>query len=172
MKRNYSISLILLIWLSSCTAPQYFWPQKDMNVEGINQSSLEKKILIASRNSEFKNAILQKIKDSFQNQDIYIKIIGINDLKAEDPNKYSATVIINTAMGWIIDKKVESFLKKYGKLSSIIVVTTSAGGDILPDLEGRNIDAISTASVIDKMDQIADLIIKKLITCLKGMALM
>ena len=162
MIRTHSIILIIMLLFSSCTTPQYFWPQKDANTEEINQSSNDKKILIASRNSEFKNAILQKIKDTFQNQDIYIKIIGINDLKAEDPNNYSATLIINTAMGWRIDKKVESFLKNYGKLSSIIVVTTSAGGDILPNLDGRNIDAISTASVIDKTDQVADLVINKL----------
>ena len=166
MIRTHSIILIIMLLFSSCTTPQYFWPQKDANTEEINQSSNDKKILIASRNSEFKNAILQKIKDTFQNQDIYIKIIGINDLKAEDPNNYSATLIINTAMGWRIDKKVESFLKKYGKISSIIVVTTSAGGDILPDLEGRNIDAISTASVIEKTDQVADLVINKLNTIL------
>jgi hypothetical protein len=41
-------------------------------------------------------------------------------------------------------------------------LTTSNGGDILPNLEGRNIDAISTASIIDKTDQIADTIITKL----------
>lgn len=162
MKKNQYIFLILLLWISSCTFPQYIWPQKDIDTEEINQLTLEKKILIASRNSEFKNAILQRIKDAFQDQDVYIKIVGINNLEYEDPNQYSATVIMNTAMGWKIDKNVESFLVKYGKLSSIIVLTTSNGGDILPNLEGRNIDAVSTASIIDKTDQIADTIITKL----------
>jgi hypothetical protein len=146
----------------SCTVPQYIWPQKDINAEDINQSALKKKLLIVSRDSEFKNAIVQRIKEAFKDKEVYIKIIGINRLENEDPNDYSATLILNTAMGWRIDKKVESFLKKYGKVRTIIVITTSAGGDILPDLKGRNIDAISTASVIDKTDEVADLVKNKL----------
>ena len=155
------------MWISSCTFPQYIWPQKDIDAEEINQSTLEKKVLIASRNSEFKNAILQRIKDAFQDQDVYIKIIGIENLEDKDPNQYSATLIINTAMGWKIDKKVESFLAKNGNLKSIIVLTTSNGGDILPDLEGRNIDAISTASIIEKTEQVAETIINKLTSILE-----
>lgn len=168
MKKIQYIFLILLLWISSCTLPQYIWPQEDIDTEEINQFTLEKKILIASRNSEFKNAILQRIKDTFQDQDVYIKIVGINNLEDEEPNKYSATVILNAAMGWKIDKNVESFLVKYGNLSSIIVLTTSNGGDILPSMEGRNIDAISTASVIDKTDQIANTIINKLTSILEN----
>ncbi|MBN1407686.1 MAG: hypothetical protein JW956_07855 [Calditrichaceae bacterium] len=167
MKNFQIIPLILILGFLGCTAPQYFWPQKDTDAQEINQSSHKKRILIASRNSEFKNAILQKIKDVFKDQDIYIKIIGINNLEDENPTQYTATVIINTAMGWRVDKKVESFLVTYGHLSSIIVLTTSNGSDIIPDLEGRNIDAISTASDINKTDQFADLVINKLYNILE-----
>jgi hypothetical protein len=159
MKRGLFFFVTIAVLITGCTFPQYIWPQKDISSQEINQSNLEKKVLIASRQSEFKTAIIQRIKDSYKEQSVYIKIIGIEDLLNENPNNYSATVIINTAMGWKIDRKVEPFLVKYGKLNSIIVLTTSNGGDIKPSLEGRNIDAISTASIKDKAIPVADKII-------------
>ena len=164
MKKQMLFFLISssLILLCGCTAPQYIWPQRDIDLQEINQASLKKKILIASRKSEFKIAVVQKIKDAFKNQAVYIRIIGIEALKYEDANKYSAVVLINTAMGWKIDRKAEEFLEKHKDLNSIIVLTTSGGGDIMPDTEEYQIDAVSSASTKDKTEHIADKIISKI----------
>ncbi len=162
----YKWILLLLIFSVSlnygCAAPQYIWPQSDIAFYEINQNTLEKKILIASRKSDFKNAIVTKIQDAFVEESVYIKIIGVENLKDEDAEQYSAVLIINTCMAWEIDRKVEAFLDKYGERNSIIVLTTSIGGDILPDMEGRRIDAISSASVKEQITPIADEIISKI----------
>jgi hypothetical protein len=158
----FSVGLFL-----GCTAPQYIWPQKDIDSYEINPPSLEKKILIASRQSDFKNAVVQKIVHTYQNQPVYFKIIGIENLKNEDPYRYSAIVLINTSMGWKIDRKVKSFLDQYGNLHSIIVLTTSAGGDILPDLKNRDIDAIASASTQDSIDPVAHHIINRIEALIK-----
>ena len=110
---------------------------------------------------------MRKIKDSFNDKAVYIKIIGIEDLEYEDPNQYSATLLINSAMGWKIDRKVEYFLVKYEEMNSIIVLTTSNGGDILPSMEGRHIDAISTASIKEETKNVADKIIRKINNLIK-----
>ena len=65
-------------------------------------------------------------------------------------------------MGWTVDVEVERFLKKYGHLPSIIVLATSSGGDVLPDMENRNIDAISSASVMDRVQPLARQIIARI----------
>ena len=80
----------------------------------------------------------------------------------EDANAYSAVLVINTAMGWTVDVPVEQFLKKYGEMDSIIVLTTADGGDVLPDMENRNIDAMSSASVMDQAISLADTISAKI----------
>jgi hypothetical protein len=67
-------------------------------------------------------------------------------LANENANDYAAVVLITTCMGWTVDVEVERFLRKYGQLPSIIVLATSSGGDVLPDMKNRNIDAISSAS--------------------------
>lgn len=112
-----------------CTVPQYIWPQNDVEFYEINQKTLKKKILIASRKSEYKIKIVEKVRTAFRN--------------------------------------VESFLNKYGDLNSIIVLTTSAGGDILPDMDDRQVDAISSASVKENINQTADKIISKIENLLK-----
>lgn len=150
----------LLVW--GCSVPQYIWQQKDIGFHEINQPTLEKRIMIASRKSEFKSQIVQRIVNAFHNQDVYVKIIGIEDLKYEDANRYSAVILINTAMGWQIDRKVEYFLAKHEDVSSIIVLTTSNGGDILPVTKERQIDAISSASTKEETKHVADIIISKI----------
>lgn len=162
MKNVTALILSLVLLTVGCTAPHYIWKQKDMGLNEINPSSLGKKVLIASRDSEFKQALVDRIVDTFADQAVYIKVVGIEDLAKEDANTYSAVVILNTAMGWTVDVPVETFLQKYGHMESIIVLTTADGGDVLPDMKNRNIDAISSASVMDQADPLADSMINKI----------
>ncbi|WP_419661115.1 hypothetical protein Dvar_15360 [Desulfosarcina variabilis str. Montpellier] len=161
MKRLNSLFLLFFVIAGGCTAPHYIWKQEDVMMREINQPSLEQKVLIASRDSEFKQALVDKITAALADRSIYIKIIGIENLADENAGAYSAVVIINTAMGWTVDVPVEKFLKKYGTMNSIIVLTTADGGDVLPDMDERNIDAMSSASVMDQVEPLADTIIAK-----------
>lgn len=161
MKRLKCLFLLFFVIVGGCTAPHYIWKQKDVTMREINPPSLEQQVLIASRDSEFKQALIDRITSALADRSIYIKIVGIEDLAAEDAGAYSAVVIINTAMGWTVDVPVEKFLKKYGSMDSIIVLTTADGGDVLPDMDERNIDAMSSASVMDQVGSLADTIIAK-----------
>ncbi|MBW2220720.1 MAG: hypothetical protein JRF40_14720, partial [Deltaproteobacteria bacterium] len=117
---------------------------------------------------EFKIAIIKKIEDAFLEKAVYIKIIGVEGLKNEDAKQYSAVLIINTGMAWEIDRKVEAFLDNYGELDSVIVLTTCISGDMSPDMEGRQIDAISSASAEEQINPVADEIISKLDKIIEG----
>lgn len=95
-------------------------------------------------------------------------MIGINRLEKENAEQYAAVVVINTSMGWEIDYKVESFLKKYGDLDHIIVLTTSDGGDVAANTQNRRIDAISAASIKEAIAPVAQQIISGIEALLKG----
>jgi len=169
--RMYRWIILLLFTVSlnyGCGLPHYIWPQSDVEFYEINLETLDKKILIASRESEFKNAIVKKIEDAFLEKAVYIKIIGVDGLKNEDAKQYSAVLIINTGMAWEIDRKVEAFLDNYGELDSVIVLTTCISGDMIPDMEGRQIDAISSASAEEQITPVADKIISKLDKIIEG----
>jgi DNA-binding transcriptional LysR family regulator len=70
--------------------------------------------------------------------------------------------LINTCMAWTIEPAVAQFIDRYGQLGSIIVLTTSDGGDVLPDLENRRIDAMSSASTLADADPLANEIIERI----------
>ena len=159
LKRMILISLLLA---SGCAAPHYLWPQKDIGMREINPPTLGKRMLIASRDSEFKRRLVDRIAAAYENRPVYIKVIGIEALANENADDYSAVVLLNTAMGWTVDVEVDRFLDRFGDRASIIVLTTSDGGDVLPDLENRKVDAMSSASVLDRVDPLADEMIAKI----------
>jgi hypothetical protein len=156
--------LFFILLACGCTVPHYLFHQKDIGSVEINPSTLKNRILIASRDSEFKRELVDRLIAAYRYRDVYLKIIGINALKHENAKNYSAVVVLNTCMGWTVDVEVERFLEKYGAMDSIIVLTTSDGGDVLPDMQNRNIDAISSASVKDQIQPVADEMIGKINT--------
>jgi hypothetical protein len=153
--------------LCACATPYYFWSQTDTAPVEVNSSDIEIKVLIASRQSDFKTAVIERIQEAFQEKDVYIKIIGLEGLKTEDAAPYSAIVLINTSMAWSVDPLVETFVNAHAAATPIIVLTTSNGGDIYPDLEDRDIDAIASASTPGEIAPIADQLIEKISTLLK-----
>lgn len=145
-----------------CAATHTIWPQKDVGFHEINRADLDKRVLIASQESEFKRTIIDRITNEYKSQPVYLKIIGIADLPLEDAYQYSAVVLINACMAWTIDRTVKQFLETYGDLPSIIVLTTSGSGDVFAKLENRQIDAISSASVKEDADPVARKLIVKI----------
>jgi hypothetical protein len=138
-----------------------FWPQKDIQPNEFHEPSLGKKVLVASRSSEFKDAVVERIKAAFKDEPVYLKFIGLEPLEKEDGAKYSAVVLINTCMSWDMDRNVKAFLKRHKEQSHIIVLTTSRSG-WLPKMKEHNVDAISSASQKEKVDVVADEIITKI----------
>lgn len=154
--------LLGILFVSGCTVPHYIWPQKDLGVVEINKAATDRRILIASRDSEFKRAVVNEITAAYANQPVSVKIIGIERLEEENPERYSAIVVLNTCMGWTVDVEVDRFLENHGTMDSIIVLTTSAGGDVMPENENWAIDAISSASVLDRVQPLSDQMIEKI----------
>ena len=144
-----------------CSAPHLFWPQKDIKSFELKASSLEKRVLVASRSSEFKDAIVDRIRDAFKDEPVYLKFIGIDQLNEEDGTDYAALVLINTTMSWGMDLDVKAFLNRHQDHKHMIVLTTSGDGGWSPKLKGRNFDAISSASKKANVDEVAGTITTK-----------
>jgi len=157
-----------LIQIACVSVPHLIWPQKDIQPSELNKPSLEKRILVASRSSEFKDTVVNKIRGDFQNESVYMKFIGLEQLEKEDGTNYAAIVMINTCMSWDMDRNVKSFLKRHNDQSNMIVLTTSGDGDWLPKMKEQNFDAISSASKEDNVDVIADKIVNKIRVLLLG----
>jgi hypothetical protein len=161
MNSLFFVILIVSLFQVYCSVPHRILPQKDMPSSELNKPTLDKKVLVASRYSEFKEAIIEKLREAFKDQPVYIKFIGLGDLEQEDAKRYNAVVMINKCMAWQMDRNVIGFVKRYKDQGNMIVLTTSGDGNWLPKMEGRNFDAISSASKQANVDKVAGQIIDK-----------
>jgi hypothetical protein len=105
---------------------------------------MPKKVLIASRKSEFKLELIEKVKETFAKESVYVKCIGLSRLSRETTAGYQAIVLINKCMAWDYDRNIHKFLKTCTDTGAVIVLTTSGKGTWLP--KHCACDAIACAS--------------------------
>ena len=145
----------------SFSPPQLFWPQKDIEPSSVNDSALEKKVLVASRASDYKRALIEKIKAAFSEDQVYVKCIGMKTLKKENTSAYNAIILLNTCMAWDWDRNIHAYLKGKTEASNVIIITTSADGKWKPRKNRAGVDAVATASTIDDVEKRAAEIVGK-----------
>ena len=160
--------LALIVGQVNCAVPRLFWPQDSISSNELNEPSLSKKMLVAARSSKFKDAVVARIEEAFAAEPVYMKFIGIDELKDEDGADYTAVILINTCIAWGMDRHVEGFLKRHEDQSHMVVLTTSGDGGWLPDMKGRNFDAISSASEVNRVDTVAEEIVGRTRLLLEG----
>jgi hypothetical protein len=137
------------------------WPQENIQAFELNSSRLDKKVLVAARSSEFKDAVVRKIKDSFMGVPVYVKFIGVDDLDREKGDRYSVVILVNTCMAGGFDRHVDAFLGQEGNVRNTVVLTTAGDANWKPDKNGRDYDAITTASIMTDVDKVASEIMAK-----------
>ncbi len=171
MKRESRALYLLIIIVTSiqlsCSVPRYIWPQKDIQSKEINDQSLEKKVLVASRKSEFKDAVINHVCRALKDRLVYIKLIGLKDLNQENVDSYSAVIILNTCMAWGMDRKVSAFLDEHENQEKMIILTTSGDGDWTPDMDDFSFNAISSASEIANVEVVSRKISNKTLSLLQ-----
>ena len=123
---------------------------------------LKKRVLIATQNSKFKQAVVSEIRNALNNNSFYIKVVDIKNLRYQGTREFSAVVIINRALAGRPDPRVESYIDNEPQKNKIIVLTTGILDAWKPDTEG--VDAMTSASVLSKSDKIAKKIVSKILT--------
>lgn len=128
----------------------------------INSPNLERKLLIATQGSEFKDMVTKEIVDHYSARPIFIKVIDITSLDKIDPSDFNAMVIIHTWQNWEPPVEVKYFMEKNsGFMDKVVALTTSGDGSYR--MEG--VDAITgesilkdaplyTAKVVDRLNPI------------------
>lgn len=153
------IALLIVIATSQINCfsiPHLLLPKKDMQEKETGIIKYTKKILIGSRKSQFKDAVVSKVVEHFNNDSVYIKTAGLKRIKKESVKQYDVVILVNTCMAWGMDFKVKRFLRKYKNHPHIIVLTTSVDGKWMPKKRGRKFDAICSASGKNLVDKIAE----------------
>ena len=153
MARLLLIGLSLLVW--GCAS------QPVATIESGRPAVSDKKVLVATQKSQFKQAVVSEIYDELKQNAIYLKIIDVKGLKSQSTAEFSAIVIINRCMAGRPDPRVESFIDREPRKNRIIVLTTGVRDSWTPDTPG--VDAMTSASVLDKSDQVARSIVERVL---------
>jgi hypothetical protein len=149
----FLLGLSLMLW--GCAS------QPVTTVESGPPSPSGRKVLVATQNSKFKKVLVSEIYQALNQYSIYSKIIDVSKLKNQSSAEFSAVVIINKCMAGRPDPRVESFIDREPQKNKIIVLTTGISDSWKPDEPG--VDAMTSASVLDKSDQVAKSIIKRVL---------
>ena len=144
---------LFLIWY------QYHYSMDVVAPYTINPPTLEKKVLIATQGSEFKNKVTSGIVDYFKADSVYIEVVDITSLPTINLEKYNALVIIHTWENWKPPITVQTFIEKYPEFSNKIVVFTTSGEGSYK-MEG--VDAITGESKLADAPLFVDTIIERL----------
>jgi len=146
---------------SGCSVPHRIVSQDDIASREWNDPWMDKKVLIASRSSEFKDELVKRIEEGVRGDDVYVKVIGVEELKKEEGATYGAVVLVNTCMAWEMDPEIQAFLDRQADTGNVIVLTTSGNGEWTPKKQEMSFDAVTSASEEYDPQSVADGIVEK-----------
>lgn len=109
----------------------------------VNNPTLEKKLLIATQGSDFKNAVTSGVVEHYKQNSVYIKVVDVTSLDTLNPKPFNAILIIHTWEYWKPPKSVSNFRDEYKAYhDKIVYLATSGDGNYKID----EVDALSGES--------------------------
>ena len=147
-KKKITLSIIMLGLLFLLFA---FWYKYQYSMDTaksfeVNTSKLERKLIIATQGSAFKNEITKNIVEFYKPDSIFIKVIDISSLSETDPQNWTALVIMHTWENWKPPIDVKAFIDRTQAYhNKIVVLTTSGQGSF----KMKGIDAITGESKLE-----------------------
>ncbi len=111
------------------------------------------RILIATQSSKFKRAVVADVRQGLKPKNPYIKVVDVKALRNESTFDYDAVVIVNTCMAGRPDPRVADFIENALEKYKLVVLTTGMLDSWKP--ESEEVDAMTSASVIDQAGPVA-----------------
>lgn len=148
-----AVFFLFLIWY------QYRYSMGDIQPYDVNSPSMEKKLLIATQGSDFKDSITNAVVNHYKMDSIYIKIIDVSDLSQIDPEDFNAIFIAHTWENWKPPTEVKAFIERTKNDSKKIVVLTTSGEG---SYKMEDVDALTGESIIEDVPDFAQDILERL----------
>ncbi len=113
-----------------------------------------------------KSPPLSWIRDTLENNSIYIKVIDVKKLTYESTESYHAVIILNACMAGRPDPRVESFIDDAPEKEKLIILTTGRLESWKP--ESPRVDAITSASVMTQATTIGQSLAEKALKIIRS----
>ena len=113
-----------------------------------------RKVLVAGEDTAFKRSVVARVIEKLGTQDWYFRIIGLDQLPAQDTRQYGAIMLLAHFWGGKIDERVTNYLKQDPANRKVVLLYTRGTedplpGSVRPDLR---VDAVSSASRDDRVE--------------------
>lgn len=155
---TFTSLLVLLLFDVSCASSQLIEPRQ------INQTEGAKRVLIATRPSDFKKQITDRLIENYQHHHS-LRIAEITELTDIQPDNYDAMVVMGARMGFLMfSARERRFLRHLPNKERLILVMTAASSDWEWDRD--DVDVITCASTEANVDPIYNEVSKRLDTLL------
>jgi len=163
-KITLSITVLGLLFILFAVWYKYQYSMDTAKSFEVNTSMLDRKLIIATQGSEFKNEITKNIVEFYKPDSIYIKVVDISSLLEIDPQNWNALVIMHTWENWKPPIDVKAFIDRTQAFQNKIVVLTTSGQG---SFKMKGIDAITGESKLENTASFTHLIIERLDPLLK-----
>ena len=159
MKKNHWICILSVMLLAMCLSACA--PRPLVTGSTIGAISSKNRILIATKNSEFKDAVVSRIVKALEKEKVFIEIIDLANLSNISSKGYEAIVIMNEYKFFRINRHVRHFLESTSEYDrkKIVLLTTAGSPSIM--VKGAEVDAISSASKNANAGSVSEKIIRK-----------
>jgi hypothetical protein len=145
-----------------CSLPRALWHGDDVQSFEMEGKPGCARVLLASRASGFKDALIARLRTSLERDSASLKVIGIGQLGNADAERYDAVVVVGSCIAWGLDKNVQAFLDGQKDKSKIVLLVTSGSGDWVPDKKRLDVDAVSSASKTAEIETAAYEVLKRI----------
>jgi hypothetical protein len=115
----------------------------------VGSPELDKKVLIASQGSDFKNTLVESLTAYLDKKQTYVKVIDVTSLAKVNEDEWDALVFIHTTENWKLWSDVDEYLARTSDMNRVILVTTSGSGDWKTDK--YDVETITSASRQDEL---------------------
>jgi hypothetical protein len=110
-------------------------------------------VLIATRNTEFKNALVEALLEELAGEPWTIKVTDITDLVVESADDYDVVVVIDRVWGGEISGIGSDFVKGVTDRRKLVLVSTAHNPARPPVAE--DIDAVTAPSAVSSASAVA-----------------
>lgn len=115
----------------------------------VGSPAMDKKVLIASQGSDFKNAVVESLTTYLEKKQAYVKVIDITSLSEVNEDEWDAVILIHTTEYSKLQPDVDQFLGRATDLDRVVLLTTSGSGDWKTDK--YDVETITSASKREEM---------------------
>ena len=157
-KMGIGVAALLVAFFVFLTWYKFHYSMDVARSYEVNSPDLERRVLVATQGSAFKDAVVSALIAHLKERQAYIKVVDVSALPGLDEGKWSAIVVIHTWENWKPQADAKAFLERAKDLNKVIVVTTSGRGDFKMD----GVNAITSASVMANAPAIAEKIESRL----------